>query len=100
MLEPGGKRMSLLFILGTGRCGSTMIQEVLARHPDVGFISNVDANLPLLNSRGRWNNALYRLTPPAVSQRDRRYARLARLRLRFGPSEAYRMLNREVSLMI
>jgi hypothetical protein len=94
------KRMNLLFILGTGRCGSTMVQEVLARHPDVGFISNFDANLPLINSKGRWNNALYRLTPPALSQRDRRFARLARLRLRFGPSEAYRMLNRRVSLMI
>ena len=31
-----------LFVLGTGRCGSTLVEEVLARHPDSGFVSNLE----------------------------------------------------------
>jgi len=91
--------LTLLFIIGTGRCGSTMVQEVLARHPDVGFVSNVDSRFPRLKSRGRFNNSLYQLTPLKYTQRDRR--RLLGLgepgEAHFGPSEAYRILEREVS---
>jgi Sulfotransferase family len=90
----------MLFIIGTGRCGSTMMQEVIARHPDAGFISNVDANVRALNMKGRWNNAVYRHIPQAFTQRDRRFARLGPLQFRFGPSEAYLMLNKRVSLII
>lgn len=91
--------MTMLFIIGTGRCGSTMIQEVLARHPDVGFISNFDARFPALNSKGRWNNALYRRTPLRYTQRDRRRisGRAAAAESHFGPSEAFRLLERRVS---
>ena len=77
-----------------------MTQEVLARHPGAGFISNVDANIHAINMKGRWNNAIYRRTPQAFRQRDRRYLRFAPLQMRFGPSEAYQMLNRRVSLII
>ena len=91
---------AMLFIIGSGRCGSTMMQEVIARHPDAGFISNVDANVRSLNMRGRWNNAIYRHIPQAFTQRDRRFARLGPLQFRFGPSEAYLMLNKRVSLII
>ena len=90
----------MLFIIGSGRCGSTMMQEVIARHPDAGFISNVDANIHAVNMKGRWNNAIYRRTPQAFTQRDRRFAKFAPLQFRFGPSEAYQMLNRRVSLII
>ena len=90
----------LFFIIGSGRCGSTMMQEVLARHPDAGFISNVDANVLALDMKGRWNNAIYRRTPAAFTQRDRRYLKLSPLQVRFGPSEAYQMLNRRVSLIV
>ncbi len=31
-----------------------MVSEVLARHPDIDFISNLDAYLPF-NSMGHWN---------------------------------------------
>jgi Sulfotransferase family len=90
----------LLFIIGSGRCGSTMMQEVLARHPEAGFISNLDANILAFNMKGRWNNFIYRHTPRAFTQRDHRFLRFVPLRMRFGPSEAYRMLNRRVSLLI
>lgn len=96
--SPAPRKM--LFIIGSGRCGSTMMQEVIARHPDAGFISNVDANVLKLNMKGRWNNAIYRHTPQAFTQRDRRFAKLGPLQFRFGPSEAYQMLNRRVSLII
>ena len=31
-----------VFVLGSGRCGSTLVQEVLARHPAMAFVSNID----------------------------------------------------------
>jgi len=78
----------LVFVVGTGRCGSTLVHEVVARHHDVGFISNIDDAVPLLPSSGRWNQALYEHLPPALSKKGR---------LRYAPSEAYRLLEREVS---
>lgn len=88
----------LVFLLGTGRCGSTLLEEVLARHPDMGFISNVDAYLAALGPKGRWNNLLYQRTPGALSQRDRlsRFQSLQK-RLHYGPSEAWSLLYNEVS---
>lgn len=90
----------LLFIIGTGRCGSTMTHEVLAGHPDTGFISNIDANLPALNLKGRFNRRLLSLTPRAIVQRDRRPSAAVALRVRFGPAEAYELLNRHVSSLM
>lgn len=81
----------LLFVLGTGRCGSTLLHEVLARHRDVGFVANVEDRLPRLDLRGRWNGTLYRRTPPRFTGKGR---------LRFAPSEAYRLLDAQVSPMI
>lgn len=78
-------------MLGTGRCGSTLVHEVLAHHPNIGFVSNVDDNLPFLDLTGRWNSLLYRRVPPRFSQKGR---------LRYAPSEAYRLLDRKVSPMI
>ena len=49
-----------LFIIGTGRCGSTLVQELIAQHPDVGFISNVDMALAPFNPKGRANRLLTR----------------------------------------
>ncbi|MGH2770024.1 MAG: sulfotransferase family protein [Actinomycetota bacterium] len=80
-----------VFVLGTGRCGSSLVHEVLARHPDVGFISNAEDNLARLHLKGRWNNALFRATPAGFSEKGR---------VRFAPSEAYRLLDATVSPMI
>jgi hypothetical protein len=74
------------FVLGTGRCGSTLVQEVLARHQDVGFVTNLDDRFCVLS--GRRQVAAYRRMPAGFTLKGR--ARLA-------PSEAYRALAREVS---
>ena len=76
------------FVLGTGRCGSSLVQEVLARHRDVGFISNLEDHFPRLQRMGRRNTAIYRRVPQRFTQKGR---------LRFAPSEGYRILSREVS---
>src|SRR5439155_13935920 len=86
------------FIIGTGRCGSTILAEALARHGEVGFISNVDAYAAMLNPKGRWNNELYRLIPSIFQQRDRiRGGRTRQARLHYGPSEAWTMMSSQVS---
>jgi hypothetical protein len=76
------------FILGTGRCGSTLVHDLLARHPDVGFISNVDDRAGRPVAGGRWNSAIYRRVPPSLTRKGR---------LRFAPSEGYRILGTQVS---
>ncbi|MFI9553890.1 sulfotransferase family protein [Nonomuraea endophytica] len=82
----------LSFVIGTGRCGSTLVHEVLARHPALGFVSNLDdrfAHCPSLVRRGA--NTLYRRVPAALTRKGRP---------RFAPSEAYRALSREVSPLL
>lgn len=90
----------LAFVLGTGRCGSTLMTELVARHPDVGFISNVDDKFELLNLKGRWNNALFNRSnerDPALRPfKDRRRA-VERGRLRVAPSEGWDALERQIS---
>jgi Sulfotransferase family len=96
---PPEKVMRILFMIGSGRCGSTMIEEVLIRHPEIGFVSNIDSYLPL-GSKGRFNSGLYRLTPARFGQRDRLGLQLIQKRAHFGPSEAYNAFNREVSPLV
>lgn len=74
-----------VFVLGTGRCGSTLVHEVLARHPDVGFMTNLD-DLGVLRS-ARWHNDLWRRLPAGVTRKGG---------TRFAPTEGYRALGREV----
>ena len=62
-----------LFVLGTGRCGSTLLAEILAAHPEIGWISTLPAP----------------------------FGRVARgLRLEPRPSEAYPLLREKVSPML
>lgn len=77
------------FVLGTGRCGSTLVHEVLARHEQTGFVTNLD-DLGVARSN-RQQNALWRRLPPGASNKGR---------LRFAPSEGYRALAREVGPII
>lgn len=80
--------MTPTFVVGTGRCGSTLVHEILARHEDFGFISNIEDNFSWIKGLGRWNNAFFQTPLGAFSQTGR---------LRFKPSEAYRLISREVS---
>jgi hypothetical protein len=61
---------------------------VLCRHPAVGFVSNLEDRFGLPVAAGRWNGPLYRRLPAAATQKSR---------VRYAPSEAYRVLAREVS---
>jgi hypothetical protein len=96
--------MRFVFILGTGRCGSTLVQELMARHPEVGFVSNVDSFLAPLGLKGTMNPIVYRKVPSVIARRDRAYLRHLRYtvgeRLHFGPSEAYRLISRRISPIV
>lgn len=81
----------LVLLLGTGRCGSSLLHELVVRHPDVGFISNVQDRLAGLPLRGRRNQSVYDRVPAAWTRKGR---------LRFAPSEGYRLLSRDVSPML
>jgi len=80
--------MSMVFIIGTGRCGSSFVHEVIAKHENVGFVSNIEDNFSILNKYGRWNNAFYRSPLGNYTKKGR---------LRFAPSEAYNIISKEVS---
>lgn len=91
--------MSLAVVAGTGRCGSTLVQELLCRHPSVGFVSGLDDKLPKLNRLGARNGPAYRRGAPRPSgmtslSHSRKLLEKGRLRIR--PSEAYRLLDRHV----
>jgi ABC-type phosphate transport system substrate-binding protein len=80
------------FVIGTGRCGSTLVHEVLARHPDVGFVSNLDDRYARCPGWIRRNSGLiYRWVPPWLTVKGR---------IRYAPSEAYSALAREVSPLL
>jgi len=74
------------FVLGTGRCGSTLVHELVARHPDTGFVTNLD-DLGVQRTNRRQVD-LWRRLPAGVTEKGR---------ARFAPSEGYRVLGREVS---
>ncbi|SDW99849.1 sulfotransferase family protein [Thiocapsa roseopersicina] len=82
--------MKLAFLIGTGRCGSTLVHEILARHPAFGFVSNLEDNLLHVNRLGRMNRRLYRSSLGWVTKKGG---------IRFAPSEAYRIIGREVSMI-
>jgi hypothetical protein len=89
----------LAVVVGTGRCGSTLVQELLARHPAVGFISGVDDKLSRLNLDGRFNGRIYRRMsprPPGMTSLRHSTRLLERGRVRVAPSEAYRLIDRHV----
>lgn len=89
----------LVLVTGTGRSGTTLLTETLARHGRTGFISGLDDKLPLLNLAGRFNGALYRWSPQRSSSMralSETTKLLERGRLRIAPSEAYHLIDRHV----
>ncbi len=90
----------LTFVLGSGRCGSTLVAELIARHSDVGFVSNFDDKFARFDLKGRWNNELFNRSkerdPSLRPFRDRRRP-IERGRLRVAPSEGWEVLDKQVS---
>lgn len=78
-----------VFVLGTGRCGSTLVHEVLARHGHTGFMTNLD-DLHVAPSTA-WQNELWRRLPAGVTRKGG---------TRFAPTEGYRALAREVGPVV
>jgi hypothetical protein len=78
----------LVFVIGTGRCGSSLLHEVIARHTDVGFVSNIDDRLGGLDLSGRWNSTIFHRVPNRFTEKGR---------LRYAPSEGYQVLDRQVA---
>lgn len=89
----------LALVTGTGRSGTTLVQEVLSRHPGTGFVSGLDDKLSWLNMHGRWNHLAYSRTPPRhPSTRALSEGRELRdlVRYRIAPSEGYALLDRHL----
>jgi hypothetical protein len=76
------------FIIGTGRCGSTLLHEMLCRHPDIAFMSNLDDRFGAVPGLGSRSGGIYRRLPPRFTEKGR---------FRFAPSEGYRAMSKEVS---
>jgi hypothetical protein len=83
--------VAIHFMVGTGRCGSTIVHETLCRHPEIAFVSNLEDQHPLFRRFAGWNGRVYRAMPEGWTRKGR---------LRFAPSEAYRALDREVAPLI
>lgn len=83
----GNDATRYVFALGTGRCGSTLVHEVLARHASMGFLTNIEDRLGGARL-GRPAAAAYRWLPAAATVKGR---------LRLAPSEGYRAMDSRVS---
>jgi hypothetical protein len=94
-----------LFLVGTGRCGSTLINEILCGHADVRYISVLEDRLGM--TRESFHNAVaraYRVGVPYVAvSTEARGPKTFRQHIgrrtvaRCGPSEAYRVIRKEIS---
>jgi hypothetical protein len=80
--------MNIHFVIGTGRCGSSLVHEILACHEQVGFVSNIEDNLPRLPLKGRFNNPLYWVSRGKWTRKGS---------ARFAPSEAFQLISNRVS---
>jgi hypothetical protein len=100
------EQAAFLFMIGSGRCGSTQLAHVVASHERVGFISNVERRLPRSIRSQRLNRSLLRFGVPAnlTTFRDTKHGLASRAARRVrsvaGPTEAYDLLAEEVSSMI
>lgn len=59
-----------IFIVGTGRCGSTIFHEILAQHPNVAYLSSLCSRFPRLPRLNRW--AMHLLDVPLLDRLARR----------------------------
>jgi len=91
----------IVLVCGTGRSGTTLVTELLARHGRTAFVSGVDDKLARLGLLGRWNGPLYRRAggprPSGLRAWEEAGQLLERGRVRVAPSEAYRLIDRHVA---
>ena len=80
--------MQLAFIVGTGRCGSTLLHEIFAKHQHTSFISVIEERHRRLARFYRWANTVYRAEHSAL---------LGRFADEFIPTEGYALIDRSVS---
>jgi hypothetical protein len=75
-----------IFILGTGRCGSSLLLRLLGYHPDLAWLSHFTSYLP---GGGRWGSLARIHDVPGLE----RLLVSRRSRLIPQPTENYRLLN-------
>lgn len=80
--------MKITFIVGTGRCDSTLLHEIKAKHKDVGFFTNFEEKHQRLGMLGKWGSIFYRIDHRIFTRSWQN---------RFAPTEGYRLLAREIS---
>ena len=80
--------MKLTFIVGTGRCGSTLLHEIISKHKDASFFSNFEEKHGRFGFLGRWGNFLYRNNHFSITREGKN---------RFAPTEGYKLISRKVS---
>lgn len=80
--------MNLTFIVGTGRCGSTLLHQILAGHSDSSFLSHFEEQHRRLAPLARYANTVYRQS---------HVPGMAGMAARFRPTEAYGLIDRTVS---
>jgi len=80
--------MKMTFIVGTGRCGSTLLHEIIAKHRDASFFTNFEEKHGRLGFVGKWGNFFYRNNHLALTKGGAD---------RFAPTEGYRLIARNVS---
>ena len=64
-----------IFIIGTGRCGSTIFHEIFTHHPQVAFLSGLCMQYPRQPRFNRW--AMNLLDVPLLKRFGRRKFRPA-----------------------
>ena len=82
--------MQLAFIVGTGRCGSTLLHEIFAKHADTSFISAIEEDHRRLARLRVYANAVYRAEHHPL-------VKALGLGEAFVPTEGYALIDRQVS---
>jgi len=81
--------MKIVFIIGTGRCGSTLLNEVLAKHKGVRFVSTFEENHRSMPRKLRaLSNKIYR---------QEHLPFVGKFAKQFRPTEAYGLIRQKVS---
>jgi len=80
--------MRMTFIVGTGRCGSTLLHEIIAKHKDASFFTDFEDKYRKFNFLGKWGSTFYRNNHLTFTKKGKN---------RFIPTEGYRLISRKVS---